>query len=235
MSFGASYNFYGGNNNPLGFGTGVAATPRSSPPKATSSARASGGTTKNVRTTASHEVEQLPFLTDWQSQLSQDTASYFSDMLGKEANPLRGVRGALEDLFSGAMPQGVEALAGNISGALEAPRRSEFQNVIMPNVREAFGGGGGYWGGARANAEQTAMTDFEQSLASDRAKILLQLQNTATQNMLGGMGQAQNLALLDDPYAQIRADAARQAIPLSTTELFNNIIQPSQFTREWYT
>jgi len=126
------------------------------------------------------------------------------------------------------LPQGVVNRADQISSALEAPERTQFNESTLPKVREAYGGGGSYWGGARAKAEATASRDFEQALNAQRAQILLGMQQQGTQNILQALPMMSSLSTYENPYYTQLLQALQGAMGLGTANLQENVITPWQ-------
>lgn len=127
----------------------------------TSSNRSMAPRFRNVSTDTSYKVKSLSSLTPTQRSLGTATAKYLQGALTGDTGP------------------------GSMYEAAATPARQEFQNVILPGVREAYAGGGGYWGSARAGAEVSATNDLANRLAQIRADQ----QRTAIQGSLGITGQ----------------------------------------------
>jgi hypothetical protein len=135
---------------------------------------------------------------------------------------------ALSEILTGNVSQGVQNRVEQTYQPVAAQAQREFENVTLPRVREAFAGGGGYWGGARAKAEQTAATDLATNLAALRARMQQETIGQATQQQFQAMQLNPQTTALQDPNYAARQAAIQQALTLSGQQQFENIEQPWQ-------
>ena len=154
--------------------------------------------------------------------------NYVAPTYGEAPGQVGDVRGSLASLLAGEVPEGVTSQAGALSEALEAPQRRQFQEVTLPRVKEAYGGSGSYWGGARAKAETRAGESFEEQLAAQRAQVLMGQQQGATQNLLSAIGMLPGLSTYENPNYAAQMQALQYALPLSTAQLQQSVVQPYQ-------
>lgn len=146
-----------------------------------------------------------------------------------------GAGGALRSYLQGDVPQGVLQRGEGYYNAMAAPLERQFEEVTLPRVREAWAGGGGYWGGGRAMAEQRAGEGFNEQMMAMRARTMMGLEQSSSQAMLGAIGMAPNMSMYENPQYGQQMAAVQAGLGLTGQNWMENIVQPQQNVSSYYT
>jgi hypothetical protein len=189
---------------------------------------------KEVESSTTFKRKIIPTMTRGQQKLQADAGNRIMSLLQRDIQGLDGVRTALQGLLRGDVSDAVGNRANALADMIQTPAITAFEELELPRLREAYGGGGSYWGGARAHAEARARRDFMQGLEAQRGQIGLQVGQESMQGVLQALGMAPNLAMMEDPSIALALEGSRALQPYLERRMFENVLMPKQTQRVTY-
>jgi len=131
------------------------------------------------------------------SALADPLTAYLSRMVGKGATPYTGQmvaeltpgqRAAMGDIrgaFGRVMATAPEDIQKRYEAQIRAPAMFEWEEFVQPEIKEAYGGPGGYYSSERMEAERRGAEDLGRYLASTRAQMETEMEE---RSMAAAMG-----------------------------------------------